>query len=174
MKFRQIIGTSVLLGSIFAGMAFGQQNIIEDKTIDVRFHPKELSLTCRMGLNGHSYISLNAPTLNKALDSNVRLKETAMPVLNLTSPFLSTSTDCQETNMELTKFIVASGSETIAHLRLSLIESTTTSFGITSRVLHESFSLDFNERLNFSNYSSILLEEKAEGAIKLQDFGDKR
>lgn len=160
MKLKQIIRTTLLLGVVFAGRAHGQQNIIEEKTVDVHFHPEELSLTCRMGLNGLSYISLNAPTLTKALEANVRLKQTAGPVLNLTSPFISASSNCQKTNMDLTKFIVASGNETTAHLKLSLIESTGSSFGVTSRVLRESFSLELNDQLKFYNSSSILLEKK--------------
>ncbi len=131
----------ILLASVLVQAAEGQKTVIEERTFDVSFATAELSLTCRMGLNGISYISLNAPTLNKVLDANVRLRQTAMPVLHLTSPFLSATSYCQETNMELTKFIVSSGSTTAAHLKISLIESTITSFGMTSRILAESFAL---------------------------------
>src|SRR5580765_5224351 len=121
---------AVLLASVFVRTASAKVNIIDEKTIDVSFPTEELSLTCRMGLNGLSYISLNAPTLNKALKANVRLSQTSTPVLQLTSPFISASTNCQENSMDLTKFIVASGTETTAHLKLSLVETTTCSFGM--------------------------------------------
>ena len=155
---------TTLVAILFVRIAHGEVNVIEEKTIDVPFHPQELSLTCRMGLNGLSYISLNAPTLNKALDANVRLKQTATPVLELTSPFISASSYCQENNMELTKFIVASGNETVAHLKLSLVESTTTSYGMTSRVLQESLALELNDQLKFYNSGSILLQQTKEGS----------
>ena len=154
------IFSTLLFASTFASLAQAQTNVIEAKTIDVSFAPDELSLTCRMGMNGLSYISLNAPALSKALNANVRLKDTALPVLHLTSPFNSTNNDCQETNLSLTKFIVASGAVTTAHIKLSLVESTLTSYGVTYRTLEEEFVVELNEQLKFYNSASILLEKK--------------
>lgn len=154
------IFTAICFASAFAPMAYGQRNVIEEKTIDVSFDPEELSLTCRMGLNGLSYISLNAPSLNQALAASVVLKETATPILQLTSPFTSTSVHCQETNVELTKFIIESGDRTTAHIKISLVESTLSAHGITSRVLREDFELVLNEHLKFHNEGSIVLERR--------------
>lgn len=164
LKMKNVVFTTILLASVLVQIARGEKNVIEQKTIDVSFPAEELSLTCRMGLNGLSYISLNAPTLNKELDANVRLKQTAVPVLHLTSPFLGTSSYCQEANVELTKFIVASGGKAVAQLKISLVEATASSFGVTSRILSENFVLELNDQLKFYNGSSILLEKRKDTA----------
>lgn len=114
-----------------------------------------------MGLNGISIIALNSPTLERALKANAYLAATLRPSPHLTSPFTSASQSCHENNRDLIAYIAGeAGKKTTLTIDLSLVEATSSSFGLRRRVLSESFRLTLNPKLSFGNSSSILLHQE--------------